>query len=129
MVGGFNTNVRYRGRIFHIQTEDSGQERPEVVTLLYEGGAILLSKKHGYEDQLGSSGLEAQVRELMETQHREMVRALKAGRLDRIVGLEDAAPSASAPQGPADGLPQEFGQDFVTERPLDEVVLAFAGSV
>ena len=34
MVGGFNTNVRYRGRIYHVQTEDGGAESPQIVTLL-----------------------------------------------------------------------------------------------
>ena len=41
MVGGFNTNVRYSGRIFHVQTEDGGATSPRIVTLLYEGGSIL----------------------------------------------------------------------------------------
>jgi hypothetical protein len=128
MVGGFNTNVRYRGRIFHIQTEDSGEERPEVVTLLYEGGAILFSKKCGYEEEVGSEGMDAAVRELMESQHREMVRALKSGRLDRLVGVESDAPAAEVPRGEAPSPAEEFGQGFITDCTLDEVVLAHAGS-
>ena len=45
MVGGFNTNIRYQGQIYHVQTEDGGKDSPSIITLLYRGGAILFSKK------------------------------------------------------------------------------------
>jgi len=48
MLGGFNTNVRYRGRKFHVQTEDNGRANPKIITLLYEGGVILTSRKRAY---------------------------------------------------------------------------------
>jgi hypothetical protein len=127
MVGGFNTNVRYRGRIFHVQTEDSGPGHPHIVTLLYEAGAILYSKKTGYADRKAGADLEAVVRDLMEEQHREMVRRLKAGALDDVVGL--SAPPKKAPGGKA-AAPEtvEFGQGVITGRALDEVVLAHLGA-
>ena len=28
MITGFNTNVRYGGRVYHVQTEDSGRSYP-----------------------------------------------------------------------------------------------------
>jgi len=35
MLSGFNTNFRYRGVLFHVQTEDSGRGNPHVITLLH----------------------------------------------------------------------------------------------
>ncbi len=50
MVVGFNHNFRYQGEVYHIQTEDSGMLSPNIVTLLYQGGTILASKKTSYAD-------------------------------------------------------------------------------
>lgn len=112
LVGGFNTNVRHRGRTFHVQTEDSGPSRPHVVTLVYRGGTILHSKKQSYSTSDGA-GTEA-IRDRMESQHREVVRALKVGELDVLLGL--------APEAQKTVL--EFGDGLLTDRSLDEVILA-----
>ncbi|MFQ5697832.1 MAG: hypothetical protein ACE5IL_06045 [Myxococcota bacterium] len=109
MVGGFNTNVRYRGRTFHVQTEDSGPSRPHIVTLVYEGGTILHSKKQSYAKAEGT-GADA-VRDRMESQHREVVRDLKSGALDGPLGLSP-------------GRVLEFGDGIVTDRSLCEVILS-----
>lgn len=118
MVGGFNTNVRYRGRVFHVQTEVSGDGSPSIVTLLYEGGAILYSKKQGYE---GGAGPE--VRELMEWQHRETVRHLKGAGYDDLLGL-GAGTTEPRVGAAARSQAEEFGQGIISDRPLDEVIVA-----
>ncbi len=127
MAGGFNTNVRYRERVFHVQTEDSGPAHPHVITLLYEAGAILYSKKTGYADRKGGAA-ESSVRDLMEQQHRDMVKGLKSGALDEAIGLK---PSGAEKPREARRAPEalEFGQGVLTGRPLDEVVLAHVASL
>ncbi len=127
MVGGFNTNVRYRGRILHVQTEDSGQEHPHIVTLLYEGGAILFSKKQSYEDRVAEPNLEPLVRDLMEAQHREMVRRLKDGGFDDQLGVASGAQAAPDAQ-PQDRQVVDFGQGIIGDRSLDELILAHLAS-
>jgi len=99
MVGGFNTNVRYRGRTFHVQTEDSGPNVAKIVTLLYEGGTILFSRKTAYGKEPESSSREA-VRARMEQQHCEMVEGLKAGEFDADVGFSSATPKPQARGAP-----------------------------
>lgn len=127
MVGGFNTNIRHRGRVFHVQTEDSGEEHPHIVTLLYEGGAILTSKKHTYSDSLGTGDVVPTVRELMERQHRAMVASLKAGELDPLITGPDAdgetQPGLDATRV-EDAGPRRFGAGVITPRPLDEIILS-----
>ena len=127
MVGGFNTNIRYRGHIFHVQTEDGGKESPSIITLLYSGGAILFSKKTSYADQAADPDRESIVRQLMEAQHSAMVQALKAGKLDDKLGLV----SPDAVTNPSAGMASpaaEFGAGVITRRTLDEVILAHLAS-
>jgi hypothetical protein len=126
VAGGFNTNVRYRERVFHVQTEDSGPQHPHVITLLYEAGAILYSKKTSYADRKGGS-IEAAVRELMEHQHRDMVKGLKSGVLDEAIGLKATSEKPRDTRRTPEVI--EFGHGILTGRPLDEVVLAHVASL
>ncbi|TRO82428.1 hypothetical protein [Trichloromonas acetexigens] len=104
MVFGFNHNFRYKGGVYHVQTEDSGEKNPQVVTLLYHGGTILASTKTSYADQLGVDQLEKQVEELMKQQHRDMLRRLKEGEFDgRIENLKFAA-ATELPVAPVSGV-------------------------
>ncbi len=126
MIGGFNTNVRYKGRMFHVQTEDSGTANPKIITLLYEGGVILFSKKTDYSQHVEAKDLADVVRDLMELQHRQMLRSLKNGELDKAAGLEtQGGPTTQVTldsPGRAAGLP-DFGEGLISDTPLDELIL------
>jgi hypothetical protein len=97
MVAGFNHNIRYKGELFHVQTEDSGRAKPYIVTLLYRGGTILCSAKTCYADIIKTDQLEMVVESIMKEQHKDMMRRLKGGDLDAKV-----FPSLSASQPPAE---------------------------
>jgi hypothetical protein len=80
---GFNSNVRYRGNIFHIQTEDSGRERPRVTTLLFaDGGHIIASQRSEYQHLLSELDLAVKLKHQMQEQHRAVMRELASGSLD-----------------------------------------------
>ena len=85
MVVGFNHNFRYKGEVYHIQTEDSGIKSPNIVTLLYQGGTILASKKTCYADITRVDNLDQVVEELMKEQHKGMLRNLKTGEFDAVI--------------------------------------------
>lgn len=102
MVLGFNHNIRYKGELFHVQTEDSGRANPHIVTLLYRGGTILASSKTSYADIIKVDQLEQVVESIMKEQHKEMMKRLKAGEFDaRIFPGQAAAPRSSAPSDAA----------------------------
>jgi hypothetical protein len=82
MVTGFNHNVKHRGKAYHIQTEDSGVANPQITTHLFVGGNILATKKTSYADIVSAENLAQVVRELMEEQHKEMLRNLVNGVYD-----------------------------------------------
>lgn len=97
VVQGFNHNIRHKGKLYHVQTEDSGKENPHIITHVFVGGNILASKKTSYADIVKADRLEQIVRELMEEQHKSVLRNLINGVYD------NASPEASgeAPKEPS----------------------------
>lgn len=107
MVVGFNHNFSYKGVVYHIQTEDGGLNRPNIVTLLYHGGTILGSRKTSYADITKVSHLAKVVEDLMKEQHKGMLRSLRAGEFDDAiarlkVGQKQNPPLARTSLPPAD---------------------------
>jgi hypothetical protein len=114
---GFNNNVRHNGRVFHIQTEDSGTKYCRVVTHLFaDGGRILRTIRTDYSQQLGTAEFTEAIRRLMKDQHRSMFAALRAGEFDD--SIRDAfevtqtlpqtvseSPASQKPELHADDLP------------------------
>ena len=95
MLPGFNHNIKHSGRIYHVQTEDSGVSNPHIITHLFVGGNILATKKTSYADIVNADNLTVVVRELMEEQHKAMLRNLVNGVYD---GMElPGKPGAPAP--------------------------------
>jgi hypothetical protein len=125
MLPGLNHNVRFKGIIYHVQTEDSGVEKPHIITVLYEGGRILARKRTSYADMVSAGQIGDLVKDLMLKQHKEMLRLLKSG------AFEEPAPAAAeqdlkegaapTPPPPAPGPVQ----DLNGEGSLDEVILDF----
>ena len=100
---GFNNNVKHKGRIFHVQTEDSGIKRPHIVTHLFaDGGRILKSTRTDYSEHLGRNDMHTVVRRMMKEQHKAMFIALRDGQLDDVID-KNYPTSADAP--PADVTP------------------------
>ena len=110
MLVGYNTNIPYKGSTYHVQTEDSGPKNPVIITLLYQKGAILASKKTGYSHLLSESDLEKKIEAMMKSQHKSMIKELLSGKY-----TGDAQPE-EAEAGPA---PEE------KRRSLDDILVEF----
>lgn len=154
MITGANTNIRYRGILFHVQTEDSGRANPHIITHVYHGGTILGSHKTDYSDRLDTDDLVGLVRGLIDRQHQEMLERLKSGGFDDAIaarlgdtaaeaGIEskpDTEPDAPTPppeKRVAERMAAEpprirsgaeeraFGEGIGSAKPLDEVILDY----
>ena len=79
---GYNHNLRHGGRVFHVQTEDSGQGYARLHTHLFYEGTILSTKKQEYDP----SAPEDAVRALMQQLHKSMIRELTHGDHDPRIG-------------------------------------------
>ena len=155
-VNGFNHNVSHAGRVFHVQTEDSGVNNPNIITHLFVGGNILASKKTSYAELLKAENLQELVRQLMEDQHKQMLKNVVTGVYDNLDSaarayqpgqLAPAVEKKGAKAAPPGGtLPPEveaaramnsppqlndvgaqtlFGEDLISEKSLDEVILSY----
>jgi hypothetical protein len=158
---GYNTNVRHKGKLYHIQTEDSGVKRPHVITQLFaDGGRIIASEKTSYQEHIESENLAVLVKQLMQEQHKRVFIGLRDGVYDEDdpAGTEDGrADEASPPEDITtevldhaaarlvEGSPRyeqvragsgshrrisqapaaPFGHDVLTQKTLDEVILAY----
>ncbi len=80
MITGFNSDVKYRGLVYHVQTEDKGQVNPLIETLIYRGGEILASRRLPYAELVkGQDDAETAISRLMEEQHNSMILEVKRG--------------------------------------------------
>jgi hypothetical protein len=142
VITGYNTDVKHRDRVFHIQTEDRGELHPYIESFVYVGGEILGGKRTPYEDSLRNGGDDRVLRDLMEQQHRTVIAAIRDGGFDAPDGsvripaemalsaarpLPSASagelresPSGRAPAGPASDAPRSAG-----DRTLDQVILDY----
>ncbi len=150
MLTGYNTDFKFQGKVYHVQTEDGGANSPFITSLLYHQGAILASRKTSYADILKADCLDEVVRELMMEQHKQMIRDLMQGKLEVPGAQRVAAPvskPASAPQPqpaapkPAPAKPVESKQsapapaepkaappapkEEAKEKSLDDIILDF----
>ncbi|MBI4704804.1 MAG: Hsp70 family protein [Deltaproteobacteria bacterium] len=119
-LGGYNNSFRHRGHDFHVQTEDSGADRPWVTTHLFmDGGQIIKTTRTSYAEHLDREDLVDQVRELMRGQHKTMALALRDGEIDALIEGTAEAPVAPSP-APAPANEAIAGTDFEAQMALLE---------
>jgi len=147
---GYNHNVRYRGLVFHVQTEDSGVVTPHLFTHLFHHGVIVSTRKLVYD----AGSAEESIKSLMQAQHKATLRDLRRGHFDDKIdsylggtpgllprGTEDAggsgedrpgeielAPSQGTPtlgtvEEPAISAPTEQVLPMVFDDPSDTVMI------
>ncbi|MCL2725735.1 MAG: hypothetical protein FWD69_14995 [Polyangiaceae bacterium] len=133
---GFNNNVRHKNRVFHVQTEDSGVNRPHIITHLFmDGGRILKSVRKSYAEYVGTDGMDDVVREMMKDQHKAMITALREGEFDRLLNAgsdtkalagSQTTTSSSPAAATTSKVPEGHANDFAYNH---DAVLAASGSI
>jgi hypothetical protein len=128
---GFNNNVKHQGRIFHVQTEDSGINRPHILTHLFaDGGRIIKSTRTDYSEHIGQADMSSVVRRMMKDQHKGMFIALRDGQLDETIEsvlgpLGESAPPArerpSSKPGPSPSRRRSKPAPTMPDVPVDAV--------
>lgn len=84
MISGFNTDIDYEGVTYHVQTEDKGLATPLILSLVYDRGTILASKRSPYDDLIHAGFDEKVLTERLQKQHKLMCAAVRAGRLEDL---------------------------------------------
>ncbi len=95
---GYNHNVRYRGLVFHVQTEDSGVLAPHLFTHLFHSGVIVSTRKYVYD----SGSTEEAIKSLMQAQHKAVMKDLRRGHFDDKIDQYLGGTPGLLPRGGAD---------------------------
>jgi hypothetical protein len=78
MVPGINSDVRYAGMVYHVQTEDFGVPRALIRSQVYQGGQVLDTVDSLYDDLPEHPA--AEISRRLVSQHREVIRGIMKGR-------------------------------------------------
>ncbi|HLM60667.1 MAG TPA: hypothetical protein VK308_07685, partial [Pyrinomonadaceae bacterium] len=84
MITGFNTDIEFQGTIYHVQTEDKGVKTPLILSLVYDRGTILASKRSAYNDLLIGKFDENILAERLQKQHNLICAAVRTGRIEDL---------------------------------------------
>jgi hypothetical protein len=84
VITGFNTDIEHGGVTYHVQTEDKGVETPLILSLVYNRGTILASKRSPYHDLLQSGFDEQLLADRLQKQHKLICAAVRAGRIEEL---------------------------------------------
>lgn len=106
MITGFNTDIEFEGKTYHVQTEDKGLAKPVIMSLIYDRGTILASKRSPYDDLVVDDSVDESVlAERLNKQHRVICAAVRTGRIEDLIRMsrngngakEDAEAETSRP--------------------------------
>lgn len=99
---GYNHNIPHRGRLYHVQTEDSGVSKAHIFTHAFYDGTIIASNKVGYDPEAQVEELDQYIIGLMQESHKTMIRQLRRGAYDeKIVQYIGEHPEAAKDEGGA----------------------------
>ena len=98
MITGYNTDVEFEGVTYHVQTEDKGLAKPIILSLVYDRGTILASKRLPYDDLLEQGFDEDVLAARLSRQHTLICAAIQSGRIEdlRQMTLRDSVAAADA---------------------------------
>ncbi len=138
MIGGYNTDVRHQDVVFHVQTEDKGAGNPLIESLVYVGGQVLAAKRASYAEALAEGQSVQAIAKMMETQHRRVIAAIRAGKfsekLQQLHAGTGGATTTTAvvPSAAAETVTTETVTSETRladpERTLDQVILEYLTS-
>ena len=125
VITGFNTDIDYEGVTYHVQTEDKGLATPLILSLVYDRGTILASKRSPYDDLLAGEFDEKVLTDRLQKQHKLICAAVRAGRIEdlkrmtmkesaarqtQLVAQKEIKPAAVKGKELADSAPLKTGE-------------------
>ncbi len=124
MLTGFNTDIEFDGVTYHVQTEDRGSGNPLIESLVYVKGEILATRRTEYSNLLEAGAERPSIQILMERQHRNIVEAIRSGRIDLVTmppvgGASDTTVTRRSPTAKLGGHGDAVK---LAQKTLDEVI-------
>ncbi len=95
MIFGFNTDVKYGTAVYHVQSEARENELL-LQTQVFVKGRCIGKRATSYAGRIREPGFsDDQMHELLKDQHRRMVEAVRAGRIEAELGVGGAGVSTT----------------------------------
>ncbi len=129
---GYNHNIPHRGRLYHVQTEDSGRKKAHIFTHIFFDGTIIASHKEMYSEIAEDDDNDSKIIGIMQKSHKTMIRALRSGRYDekivqyigphpkeakKAAKKPDAKKPDAKPQKPSERRPPPTPQEVAQHGP------------
>jgi hypothetical protein len=107
-----------------VQTEDRGSANPLIESLVYVKGEILATRRTEYANLLEAGADQPAIQILMERQHRNIVEAIRAGRIDLVTQppVGEATDTTVRRRAPGPGSPGATESLKLSQKSLDEVI-------
>lgn len=96
MIFGFNTDVKYQGTVYHVQTEARENELL-LQTQVFVRGHCVGKRAASYADKAADATFADQQKgRILRDQHRLVLDAIRDGRLDSVMDKRDTSEELSA---------------------------------
>jgi hypothetical protein len=112
-MAGFNSQVKYKGTSFHIQTQDKGTKVNHIESLIYKSGGIISSRKTSYASLLGDPNFEKKVNQLMKIHHLTIINEISEGKFDRHLDQRETVSPELPPEKPKTKISGELEINIV----------------
>ena len=91
MIFGFNTDIKVGNIVFHVQTEDRGENNPTIDTTIYFKGRVLAQRAVSYKEYFESPEFDTEVlKARVESHHKKWVAAVKNSELEEMAEFQQA---------------------------------------
>jgi len=91
---GINTQIKYKGLSFHLQTQDKGASAKYIESFIYKSGKTLYSRKTPYHSLINQPDFSQQLLQLMKKQHHAFIDEISYGKCDHYLNLPEKPESA-----------------------------------
>lgn len=123
VITGYNTDIEFEGITYHVQTEDKGLAKPVILSLVYDRGTILASKRLPYDDLLDEGLDEEVLAARLHRQHKLICAAIQAGRIEDLKKMA-ARETVAAPAGTTSRVADAHGKGHVGEISAEPIAIS-----
>lgn len=81
-MAGFNTKIEHNNISYIVQTQDLGSPAYCIESLIYKAGRTLSPRKMFYTHLLNSASIKEELLQLLEEQHKAVLKTISDGKLD-----------------------------------------------
>jgi len=103
MIFGFNTDIKHEGTVYHVQSEARKAEKLLQTQVFVRGRCIGKRATSYAEMEKQPDFTEDHMHDMLKSQHRSMLDGIREGKLNQLLGLDEAGNHIDTPGASAGG--------------------------